>query len=190
MPANALQIPELACGRFDFKGGTDIDGKIRAFVQELGVAAPPPSPQINERLAAILAKLSESKQPTLLVFDTYEAAPQPQQDWVEKELLIRLIRAPWLRVVIARQRVPETGGAIWGPAAHPVLELQPPRPGEWFDFGKKASARPAAGGGGNRLPPCQEQGQPVVPRSGHLTWPWPTSSACCKTPKAIRPRWS
>lgn len=137
MLANALQIPELACGRFDFKGGTDIDGEIRAFVQELGVAAPPPLPQLNERLAGILAALSESKRPTLLVFDTYEAAPQPQQDWVEKELLIRLIRAPWLRVVIAGQRVPETAAAIWGSIAHTVLELQAPPPAEWFDFGKQ-----------------------------------------------------
>jgi hypothetical protein len=137
MLANALQIPELACGRFDFKGGTDIDGEVRAFIQELDIQAPPPSPQLNERLAAILTALIERKRPTLLVFDTYEAAPQPQQDWVEKELLIRLVRAPWLRVVIAGQRVPEAGGAIWGSVTHAVLQLAPPRPAEWFDFGKQ-----------------------------------------------------
>lgn len=137
MLANALQMPELACGRFDFKGGTDMDAEVRSFVQELGVPVPPPSTLLNERLGRVLDALLERKRPTLLIFDTYEAAAKPQQDWVEKELLTRLIRAPWLRVVIAGQRVPESVGAVWGAVARAALEVKPPPPAEWFDFGKQ-----------------------------------------------------
>ena len=137
MLANALLMPDVACGRFDFKGGIDMDSEVRAFVQELGVPEPPPSALINERLGQILGALVERRHPALLVFDTYEAAGQHQQDWVQKELLIRLIRAPWLRVVIAGQRVPESVGAIWSSVAHAAIELKPPPPGEWFDYGRQ-----------------------------------------------------
>ncbi len=137
MLANALLMPNVACGRFDFKGGIDMDAEVRPFVQELGVSLPPPSALINERLGQILGALVERRHPALLVFDTYEAAGQPQQDWVQKELLIRLIRAPWLRVVIAGHRVPESVGAIWGSVAHAAIDLKPPPPGEWFDYGRQ-----------------------------------------------------
>ena len=43
MLANALAIPDIACGRFDFKGTTGVDAEVSAFVQELGVPAPPRS---------------------------------------------------------------------------------------------------------------------------------------------------
>jgi hypothetical protein len=137
MLANGLGMPDIACGRFDFKGGVDMDDELRAFVQELGVSLPPPSPSINERLGQILGDLVQRRHPALLVFDTYEAAGQPQQDWVEKELLIRLIRAHWLRVVIAGQRVPQSLGAIWGSVAHAAIDLEPPPPGDWFDYGRR-----------------------------------------------------
>ena len=137
MLANALQMPNLACGRFDFKGGTDMDAEVRAFVQELDVPLPPPSTLLNERLAQVLNALLDRKRPTLLIFDTYEEAAKTQQDWVEKELLVRVIRAPWLRVVITGQRVPESIGAVWNLVACATLDLKPPPPVEWFDFGKQ-----------------------------------------------------
>ena len=136
MLANALRIPELACGRFDFKGTTDLDAEVRAFVQDLGVPLPPADRQLNERLGHILDELKQRARPAFLVFDTYEAAGEAQ-DWVEKQLLPSLIRATWLRVVIAGQRVPEVAGAVWASVACAPLQLVPPPPAEWFEYGKQ-----------------------------------------------------
>jgi hypothetical protein len=136
MLANALRVPDLACGCFDFKGTTDMDAELRAFVQDLGVPLPPPSPRLNDRLAHILNELKHRARPALLLFDTYEAAGEAQ-DWVEKELLPSLIRATWLRVVIAGQSVPSAAGAVWASAARPPVQLIPPVPADWFDYGRQ-----------------------------------------------------
>ena len=136
MLANALRIPELACGRFDFKGTTDMDAEVRTFVQELGVPPPPANARLNERLGHILDALKQRARPAFLVFDTYEAAGKAQ-DWVEKQLLPSLIRATWLRVVIAGQRVPEFAGAVWASVARAPLQLVPPPPADWFEYGKQ-----------------------------------------------------
>jgi hypothetical protein len=137
MLANGLRMPDLACGRFDFKGGIDMDAELRAFVAELGVPPPPPSSLLNERLGQVLSALTDRKRPTLLVFDTFESAAQPQRDWVEKELLLRLMRAPWLRVVVAGQRVPDCIGAVWDTVARRTIELMPPHPLDWLDYGSR-----------------------------------------------------
>lgn len=136
MLANTLQVRDLACGRFDFKGTTDMDAELRVFIQDLGVPLPPASPRLNERLAHILDALKQRGRPALLIFDTYEAAGEAQ-DWVEKQLLPSLIRATWLRVVIAGQRVPSATGAVWAAVARALLEVMPPRPSDWFDYGKR-----------------------------------------------------
>lgn len=81
MLCNALQMHGLACGRFDFKGGIDMNEEVRAFIQHLAIPAPPPSSIFNERQGQILTSVLEHTRPTLLIFDTYEAAPKPQQDW-------------------------------------------------------------------------------------------------------------
>ena len=125
MLANALRIPELACGRFDFKGTTDMDEEVHNFVQWLGVPRPPANPKLNERLGHILDALKQRARPALLVFDTYELAGAAE-DWVEKQLLPSLIRATWLRVVIAGQRVPEFAGAVSASVARAPLQLVPP----------------------------------------------------------------
>jgi hypothetical protein len=136
MLGNALRIPDLACGRFDFKGTTDMDAELRSFVQNLGVPLPPASQRLNHRLTDILDALERRARPALLIFDAYEAAGEAQ-DWVEKQLLPRLVRAPWLRVVIAGQRVPASAGAIWASTAGSPLQLMPPPPADWFDYGKQ-----------------------------------------------------
>jgi hypothetical protein len=135
MLANALRIPELACGRFDLKGTTGMDTEVRSFVQGLGVPVPPDNPRLNRRLGRILDDLKLRARPTLLVFDTYEAAGETQ-DWVEKELLPALIRATWLRVIIAGQRVPESAGAVWASVAHAPIHLVTPEPVDWFEYGR------------------------------------------------------
>ncbi|MCW5557695.1 MAG: hypothetical protein KIT22_07675 [Verrucomicrobiae bacterium] len=134
---NALRVPGLACGRFDFKGTTDVDAELRAFVQHLGVPLPPAAPRLNERLGHILDALNHRQRPVLLIFDTYEAAGEAQ-DWVEKQLLQAIVpvAAAWLRVVLAGQSVPERLGAPWAGEAHAPIALMPPPPEEWFAYGQ------------------------------------------------------
>src|SRR5262245_46104852 len=83
MLANALRIADLGCGRFDFKGTSDMDAALRVFVQDLNVPAPAASPRFNERLGNVLAALRQRARPALLIFDTYEAAGSEAQEWVE-----------------------------------------------------------------------------------------------------------
>jgi hypothetical protein len=135
MLANALRVPDLACGRFDFKGTTNMDAELRTFVQDLGVPLPPASPRLNDRLTHILDELKRRARPALLLFDTYEASGEAQ-DWIEKQLLPSLFRATWLRVVIAGQFVPSAAGAVWELAAPAPLQLMPPPPADWLDYGK------------------------------------------------------
>jgi hypothetical protein len=135
MLANALLIPGLACGRLDFKGTTDMDAEVRAFVQELGVPLPPSRRPLNERLGHILSELRERRIPALVILDTYEQAGEAR-NWAESQLLPSLIRATWLRVVIAGQDVPKFGAAVWASVACPPLELLPPPPDEWYEYGK------------------------------------------------------
>jgi hypothetical protein len=137
MLANALRIEGLDCGRLDLKGTTDMDATLRVFVQDLNAGLPPASARFNERLGNILAVLRQRARPALLVFDTYQEASAEAQEWVEKELLTALVRATWLRVVIAGQSVPKRNGAIWEPEAAPVLELKPPPAEDWYQYGKQ-----------------------------------------------------
>jgi hypothetical protein len=136
MLANALAIPHIACGRFDFKGTTGMDSEVGAFAQFLEVPIPAPSPRLHERLGQILAALKQRAHPTLLIFDTYEMAGEAEE-WMGKQLLPNLIRAPWLRVAVAGQKVPDSGGAIWAAIARPTVQLAPPPPADWFEYGKK-----------------------------------------------------
>ena len=108
MLGNALRLTDLACGRFDFKGTIDAEAEIRAFVQNLDVPLPPAGLALSERFGQILEALKHRARPALLIFDTYEHAGAGQ-DWVEKQLLPGLIRAAWMRVVIAGQRCTTIG---------------------------------------------------------------------------------
>lgn len=133
MLGNALTVLNTHCGRFDFKGTTNVDAEVQAFAQQLEVPLPPSSLELNERLSQMLDALKRKGQPTLMVFDTYEAAGQ-SRDWVEKQLLPSLIRATWLRVVIVGQKVPEGYGQIWDAVSSPLITLSPPHPEDWYEF--------------------------------------------------------
>jgi hypothetical protein len=137
MLSNALLNRDLACGRFDFKGATGMDFELRTFVQHLGVPLPPPGASLNERLGTVLDGIIAGKRPTLLIFDTYEAAPQTQRDWVENELLVRLMRSESIRVVIVGQCVPDAANSSWGSIAGVRHEITSPGPDEWFEFGRQ-----------------------------------------------------
>lgn len=138
MLANVIPLPGIACGRFDFKGTTNVDGEVNSFVQFLQVTPSEAKAgfRLNDRLNQVLALLKTRAAPALLIFDTYEAAGEAQ-DWVDKQLLPNLLLCPWLRVVIAGQRVPDANGAVWLSKARTMLELQPPPPADWFAYGKQ-----------------------------------------------------
>jgi hypothetical protein len=136
MLGNALRVPDLACGRFDFKGSTDLDAELRSFIQHFDVALPAPGQRLNERLGCVFDALKRRAHAALYIFDTYEAAGEAQ-DWMEKQLLPSLIRATWLRVIIAGQRVPDRTDAIWETDAHPVITLNPPPPADWLEYAKQ-----------------------------------------------------
>lgn len=136
MLGNALRMPSLACGRFDFKGTTDMDAELRSFVQHLEVDLPPAGSPLKESLGRILEAVKRRARPTLLIFDTYEAAGDGR-DWVEKQLLPGLVRATWLRVVITGQRVPKLAGTIWEADSCPLIELTLPPPSDWFEYGRR-----------------------------------------------------
>ena len=126
----------LACGRFDFKGTTDMDTELHFLVQDLKVPAPNTGLRLNERLSGILTALGQRAEPTLLIFDTYERAGQAQKEWVDRVLLARLMGEDWLRVVIAGKEVPSRTGAVWATVARTLIELAPPPLEAWHEFGQ------------------------------------------------------
>jgi hypothetical protein len=134
MIRNAMQLSEVVSGRFDFKGTTSMGVEIEAFSQPLGIE-PPAGRTVNERLAKIFKELRPRAQPTLLVFDTYEAAGEAK-DWIENVLLPHTVTALWLRVVIVGQSVPKRVGSTWESVAAGPITLQLPSPEDWLVYGR------------------------------------------------------
>lgn len=134
MIRSAMLLPGVVSGRFDFKGTTNMDVEIEAFSGPLGID-PPAGQTLNERLAKIFVELRRRAQPSLFVFDTYEAAGETR-DWIEGVLLPHIVSARWLRVVIIGQSVPARAGSIWESAASGPLTLQLPGPEDWLAYGR------------------------------------------------------
>jgi hypothetical protein len=134
MIRNAMGLPGVVSGRFDFKGTTNIGVEIEAFSGPLDIE-PPAGQTLNERLSKIFAELRRRPRPTLLVFDTYEAAGEAK-DWIEGVLLPHLVPARWLRVVIIGQSVPTRAGSTWESVAASALTLQLPGPEDWLAYGR------------------------------------------------------
>ena len=82
----------------------------------------------------MIADLQRVRNPVLLLFDTYEQAPQGAQNWVETQLLRRIARCPALVVVIAGQKVPEQSGKNWTGLARTVALLPISRIEDWVDY--------------------------------------------------------
>jgi len=91
---------------------------------------------VSDQLAHILDSLGKRASPTLLVFDTFEAAGKAET-WVTEELLLAVMDAPWLRVIITGQRVPVRQGTPWAEKSSKLIELGAPTPEEWFEYSKK-----------------------------------------------------
>jgi hypothetical protein len=127
----------LATGRFDFKSGTDLDGEFSRFTPQLGTEAAiraSAGRPVRDRLDAVLAELRQHRHPTLLLFDTYEQAGDFVR-WVEDGALIEVIRAPWLRVVVAGQRTPGIIGKPWAAVSEPLQKIEPPGWRDWHRYG-------------------------------------------------------
>jgi hypothetical protein len=87
------------------------------------------------RLAKILLILKNDPRPTLLIFDTFEAAGEAD-DWVRNSLLLAMMRSPWLRIVICGQRTAGSRGEPWEERSSDLIQLGRPTPEEWWDYGK------------------------------------------------------
>jgi hypothetical protein len=134
MIRNAMPLPDVVTGRFDFKGTTNIGIEIEAFSGPLGIE-PPPGQTLSEQLAKVFAELRRRARPALLVFDTYEAAGDVK-DWIESVLLLHLVSARWLRIVIIGQSVPIRAGSTWESVVAGPLTLQLPGPEDWLAYGR------------------------------------------------------
>jgi len=135
----ALRYPWLACGRFDLKSGADLEGEFARFTLDLRVneAVHTTARQgFRDRLDAILSALRKRGEPTLLLFDTFEQGGEWAR-WVEEHTLLAIPRAPWLRLVVAGQQVPDPIGTAWASYAAPVIQLQPLGWEPWYDYGKR-----------------------------------------------------
>ena len=132
---NALKIQELTCGRFDFKGSSDMDTELRTFAERLEVPVPKPCTGVSSQLAEILAALRDAARPTLLIFDTFEMAGEADR-WIKESLLLTMLRASWLRIIIVGQRPLKAHGEPWAGSTSPLIELHSPTPQEWFDYGQ------------------------------------------------------
>ena len=127
-------LPNCRCGRFDFRGTSDVEGGLTSFVQHLNVPAPAAG-TLAARLSTILDALARNAQPTLLIFDTYELAGEADR-WVRETLLTRLIRAPWLRIVTAGQSHPGSDDDAR------IIRLTEPSLDDWLAFALE-SKKPA-----------------------------------------------
>jgi hypothetical protein len=135
----ALRCPWLTCGRFDLKSGADLDGEFARFTFYLGLDEAVRTTAglgLRDRLDTVLRTLRRGGQPTLLLFDTFEQGGEWAR-WVEEQALIAVLRAPWLRLLVAGQEVPSHGGAAWGDCAAPVIQLKPLGWEPWYQFGKR-----------------------------------------------------
>jgi len=131
---SVFELDWLRCGRFDFKGSSDMDLEVNGFADQLNLALPPQETLVSG-LAQILLLLKKDPRPTLLIFDTFEAAGEAD-DWVRNSLLLTMMRCPWLRLVISGQRTADSRGEPWETRGSVLIQLCRPTPEEWWDYGK------------------------------------------------------
>jgi hypothetical protein len=127
--AKKLNIPVV---HLDFKGGgLDISGVLGQFELDLGQQLPSFSKEGANKTHLLRKDLRALKQPTLVVFDTYEDATQNRTvlDWLNFQFLPEVETALGLRVIVAGQKVPDFGREIWADFAlhlplSPIKEIE------------------------------------------------------------------
>jgi hypothetical protein len=129
----AIELSNLRCGRFDFKGSVGLDREVNVLAHQLNIDSPPPDSLVG-RLAQILIALNRDPRPTLLIFDTFEMAGEAEH-WVCNNLLLDLLRCPWLRIVMSGQRTVESRGEPWESRCCDLVKLGRPTPEDWWDYG-------------------------------------------------------
>ncbi|WP_291995398.1 SEFIR domain-containing protein [Candidatus Accumulibacter sp. ACC003] len=108
----------VAAVHFNFKGCPTVDDLFHSLKLDLGPAILPQACRAagTARLYELIADLQQLAAPLLLILDTWEQASAEAQDWIEKQLLPRIDKAPAVVVVIAGQRVPDAAGRAWASA--------------------------------------------------------------------------
>jgi hypothetical protein len=132
MAGTVLSLPGVFGGRFDFKGTSGIG--VEAFCDGLELGQPERG-TLEGTLSRVLAGLRQRAQPSVLVFDTYEAAAAEAQDWIQKVLLPAVMSASWLRVVVLGQSVPNRVGSMWETRAA-VMDLGVPAAEDWHAYAR------------------------------------------------------
>lgn len=113
--AYAQRLRGVDVAAFDFKGCPSLDQFFESLKLDLGPAILRQACQASgiARGYALLADLQQLAAPLVLILDTWESASQEAQDWVEKEFLSRIDKAPRVVVVLAGQCVPEHHRCRW-----------------------------------------------------------------------------
>jgi hypothetical protein len=122
-------LPQLRCGRFDFKGDVNQQIEIDALAGSLGLTG-------AEKLRGVLEQLLRVPKPTVLIFDTYEEAGE-DGTWLERRFLAELRRVDWLRVVILGREVPAVRDTVWESTAAPAILLTQPDAQAWFEYSRR-----------------------------------------------------
>lgn len=138
MLGNVRRLPGVLCGRLDLKGGVRLQGALEQFALDLRLPVPSAG-RVTEGLATLLRTLLGRTQPTVVIFDTYEAAGEEVQEWISKSLLASLIppEIAHLRIVIAGQTSPKRHLASWGPDAVGPIELTAPTEDDWYAYAQR-----------------------------------------------------
>jgi len=137
MLSNVLDAPGFCVLHVDFRGtiGVRIQTYDDPELREL--AQMKKSKRLSQQLGIALSFLKERARSAMVVLDSYESASDVDKSWVEANLLPSLIRATWLRVVIAGQSGPTMSGKAWERYATAPKALSKPLVEDWFDFSRK-----------------------------------------------------
>lgn len=136
LAANAAKHFRISSGRFDFKGTTGLGPALSAFAHDLDVLIADPNVRLEDGFTQIVEQLKERRQPTLLIFDSYEMSGAAEA-WIERQLLPSLVKLSWLRVVIAGQRTPASENQKWAATTSaPLLSLKFPEMLDWYLFAR------------------------------------------------------
>ncbi|HET9282141.1 MAG TPA: SEFIR domain-containing protein [Candidatus Angelobacter sp.] len=127
--ARVLGVPHA---RIDFKGGIlNTENVLDQLDLDLGKYLPDFFQEKPKKSYTLRKDLRALRQPTLLIFDSYEDAAENKEivDWLNVQLLGDMESAPAVVVIIAGQKVPESANTNWRELTRhfllaPITELE------------------------------------------------------------------